>query len=388
MSICRVSDSPARGGGWVSERKGPLLELVNRRYKRVLYAETDDIEDGPETVLSATGVPQIGSSYQLGNDEDDIAVCIDVQAEPHGEYPLLWKVTASYDSSRVVDEALSDPLKLPPEITWSFGKYSYPAQRDALGIPFVNSSGEKFDPVYEVELSRPHLVISRNESTYNETNAITYVDAVNSDNFGPATPWQAKIGSIQAQLMCDIGIAYWKVTYEIEFQARTFAYFLLDQGWRNANNELFYDPLTYTPLATQTLMNGQGWRLRDTYCALALDCGANDLVITVENPSGYSGPDQPFQYFPPGPTPGTPHWFFEIMVDQEIMQVTGGFGTNSWVVSRGYAGTTPATHAESAKVQLQPYFFRFMPYNVLPFAPLNLPINFASGLITVQDGGG
>src|SRR6185437_8734197 len=104
ISIVTVSDSPARGGGWVSERKGPLLELVNRRYKRTIYVETDDLDDGPETVLGATGVPQIGDSYKFGNDADDIAVCIDVQAEPLGDYPFLWKVTASYDSSRVVDQ--------------------------------------------------------------------------------------------------------------------------------------------------------------------------------------------------------------------------------------------------------------------------------------------
>jgi len=29
-----------------------------------------------------------------------------------------------------------------------------------------------------------------------------------------------------------------------------------------------------------------------------------------------------------------------------------------------------------------------MPYKTVAFAPLNLPINFASGLITVQEGGG
>lgn len=377
MAVLSWNDGPARGGGWTSERKGPIFELVNRRYKRVLVVETDSVDDGPETILATPGLPTIGSTYALGNDLDSIAQCIDLQCEPDPNSPFVWKVTAVYDSSRTVDIGLSNPLNLPPEINWSFQKYEFPMQRDALNVPLANSSGERFDPPLTAEISRPVVTITRNEVSYNEVNAIAYQDAVNSDVFGPAQPYQAKISSITAQNQIDIGISYWRVTYEIEFQKQTFALFVLDQGFRNAAGQLFRDPIDGSPLANPTLLSGRGYRQVDCYCQLSAFCGVNDTTIQVQNPTGYTGGLQPWGYFPPGPKAGTAHWYFEVLVDSEIMQVIGGFGTNTWRVTRGFAGTTPASHtaaAPDAYVFLQPYFLRFVPFIVLPFAPLNLPI--------------
>ncbi len=55
------------------------------------------------------------------------------------------------------------------------------------------------------------------------------------------------------------------------------------------------------------------------------------------------------------------------------MQVVGGFGGNTWLVVRGYGGSTPSAHPDASTVSLQPYFLRFLPYKILPFADLNLP---------------
>ena len=46
----------------------------------------------------------------------------------------------------------------------------------------------------------------------------------------------------------------------------------------------------------------------------------------------------------------TPSSAFSIQIDNEIMEVTAGFGTTTWTVVRGYAGTTAATHASAANV--------------------------------------
>jgi hypothetical protein len=374
MSVVQITDTVARGGGWTSERKGPVLELTNRRYRRRLVAWTNDPNDGPETILASEGCPQIGSTYALGNDADAIAVCIDVQVEPT-DSPFVYNVTAQYDSSRVVDIGLSNPLNLPAEVTWTFTKQEIPLQRDFLGVPLVNSSKERFDPPLTTEVSRPVLTISRNEATYDEGNSILYQDATNLDVFGPAGIMEAKMSSISGRKMVDIGITYWKVDYEIEFDERTFALFVLDQGFRDINGKLFRDPVDNSPLANATLMNGRGFTQRDTYAFLdgAVPQFAN--TITVKNPPIYTGTQQPFNYFPPGPKAGTPHWYFEIKVDDEIMQVQGGFGTNTWLVQRGYSGTTPAAHADNAIAYLQPYFLRFIRFKQLLFAPLNLPTN-------------
>jgi hypothetical protein len=47
----------------------------------------------------------------------------------------------------------------------------------------------------------------------------------------------------------------------------------------------------------------------------------------------------------------------EIMIGGEIMQVTAGWGTNTWTVTRGFNGTTAATHSKGETVRwIQSYY--------------------------------
>jgi hypothetical protein len=47
---------------------------------------------------------------------------------------------------------------------------------------------------------------------------------------------------------------------------------------------------------------------------------------------------------------GFPSSEFKIRIDDEVMTVTGGYGTTSWTVTRGVNGTTAASHASSQTV--------------------------------------
>ena len=47
---------------------------------------------------------------------------------------------------------------------------------------------------------------------------------------------------------------------------------------------------------------------------------------------------------------GFPNSQFKIRVDDEVMTVTGGYGTTTWTVTRGQSGTTAASHASSQTV--------------------------------------
>jgi len=47
---------------------------------------------------------------------------------------------------------------------------------------------------------------------------------------------------------------------------------------------------------------------------------------------------------------GFPNSQFKIRIDDEVMTVTGGYGTTSWTVTRGVSGTTAASHASSQTV--------------------------------------
>ena len=43
---------------------------------------------------------------------------------------------------------------------------------------------------------------------------------------------------------------------------------------------------------------------------------------------------------------------FSITIDNEQMQVTSGQGTNTWTVTRGFNGSTAATHSNGAEVDM------------------------------------
>lgn len=51
---------------------------------------------------------------------------------------------------------------------------------------------------------------------------------------------------------------------------------------------------------------------------------------------------------------GFPTVAYSVLIDAEILRVTAGFGTTSWTVTRGYGGTTAATHLDDATVTLVP----------------------------------
>lgn len=67
------------------------------------------------------------------------------------------------------------------------------------------------------------------------------------------------------------------------------------------------------------------------------------------------------------PNPGP----FRILIDNELMQVTGGYNTTTWTVARGIEGTIGATHSNLATVTLVATAFEFnsfrQEFNVLAY---------------------
>jgi hypothetical protein len=374
MSVVNVQLKVAgRVGTFASQRKGSVFEMTNRRYRKIFLVLTNDPLDGPATIYGGPGIPVIGEAYAVGNDLDLLSTCVSVDCQPT-EWPLVWTVTSEYDSDRIVDATLSNPLNLPAELTWSFAKYERVFVRDLLGTPCVNSSNQPFDPPPVVDDSRPVLTITRNEASFNSANAILYQDAVNTDNFGPAIPKQAKLTNIIGNKQQDIGVVYYKVTYEIEFRREGYDLFILDKGFRDISGNLYRDKRDFAPLANETLQNGRGQPLTTGTSTLSAAIAATDLILTVPAADALNFPPLGVLGFG-GITP--PDWYFEIKVDNEIMQVQNAAAaagpTATWTIVRGFAGTTPAAHAAAATVTLQPYYRHWIPYKQLPFAPLALP---------------
>jgi hypothetical protein len=375
MPVTRVALLPqAREGEFEAQRKGLLFELINRKYQLKYQVITNNILDGPEVVQAqgpAFGLPAMGSSYLIGNDSDIIATCTDLKIK-ETEYPLLWEAVATFDTDRLVNAAITNPLNLPPEVSWDYAAYEKPMYRDLLGVACVNSAKDAFDPPLTYDDTRPVLTVTRNESVFNYLLAYQYKSATNSDIFGPAQPYYARVQSIKGNKQVDIGFSYYKVTYEIEFRSEGFFAFVLDRGFKDYTHKLFTDLLTGVPLAEATLMNGRGQAWYNSTSGLAADLPATALTIALNNPADYTK-------FPPLATLGLagispPDWYFEVRIDNEVLQVTDSDGVN-FAVNRGWAGTRPAHHNANATVNLEPYFLRFLPCRPMPFGLLSLPLS-------------
>lgn len=363
MAVISFTEDLTRSGQLTAERKGALLEIPRRKYVRRFHAITDSVLDSSKTIRAHILCPKLGDQYVTPNEQDLLATCVDVRVNARPESPFSWYVEAEYDTARLVDATLENPLLMPAELSWDFLSYERARVRDVLGIPYVNSSQEAFDPPIMGEEKRPVLTVVRNEATFSAAFALQYQLVVNSDVFAGAAPGFARINKINGTRQREIGVTYYKVTYEVEFRREGFVRPVLDQGFRDKDKKQFLDPLNAQPYSGPTLMNGKGKRLSDATTTTSGVVGSADLLLNVTDGS---------TNFPPGSP--LPHGRFEVRVDNEVMQVVGGFGTNNWNVTRGYAGTTAASHANGAAVKMEPYYLNFTEHFAVPFAPLALPV--------------
>lgn len=375
MAITRLKLKPETWEGAASsQRNGLLYEVIRRVYSATYVCHTSKPVFGPEGILTDPACFQIGSAYAIFEDSDSVATCVNVSARST-KNPQLWEIDVTFDTDRIISAVTDNPLNQPPVISWSFVKAERPLLRTTDGIAVHNSSKERFDPSLTYEEIRPLLRIVRNEATFSPSNALTYQNALNAEPFAGAAILCAKVNSITGDQQLSNGILFYQVTYEIEFRREGFAYLVLDQGFRDKDKKLFRDPIDFAPLSTETFLNGRGMKLADVLGALS------DAIDDIETEITFSD----YNDFPPGREVTNSggwvpsgDWTFDIRVDDEIMTVTTDKESiengEPVTVIRGVANTVAAEHIADAAVTLEPYFKRFLPFQVRSFTPLGLPV--------------
>ncbi|MCS6850472.1 MAG: pilus assembly protein TadG-related protein [Gemmataceae bacterium] len=96
-----------------------------------------------------------------------------------------------------------------------------------------------------------------------------------------------------------------------------------------------YKPLLALNLDNQPHGDLVWGRFAQTNLAQAI--GPSDTSLVVVSAEGFAGL---------GPSP------FDVLVENEIVRVTGGFGTPMWTVTRGHRGSTATAHPQGAVVRL------------------------------------
>lgn len=226
----------------IGNREGSANLDGETEYTVVYYVSTDDVNDGPDTVRAASGIPRLGDSYTLGNDVDIRAVVTDKTARER-ESPFEWEVDVKYSTRpKEKEEAEPNPLQQPPEISLSFqsrnkvlsGYYNDPLNPNAeknLEIGIISSNGELFDPQPEIEVADAVLTIKKNMPYASAAALMSIANTVNQTEFYGADPRQLRLMPPQTDRAFDkIYGFYWPTTFQFVYRYDTWDLQLLNAG--------------------------------------------------------------------------------------------------------------------------------------------------------------
>jgi hypothetical protein len=146
---------------------------TDRIFNRVYTAEYQviaDLEDGPETVKQAPGLPAWGTTYSWGLDIDVWAFVNGANANPveriqyEGRDCWRWVVTVTWSTEPAsrAPAFRNSPLEEPPVMSGSFVGSTKPVYRDADGTLIATTSGEPYNPPPEVNAGIDTFNISFN----------------------------------------------------------------------------------------------------------------------------------------------------------------------------------------------------------------------------------
>jgi len=224
------------------------------------------------SIVRATGIPLLYSSFQFGGETDFFNIMRNYTAERLGDGSLHWEVTCHYSTPEPESNDAAhggtknekqgendNPTVALPEIDVAFEKfqevvwYVYDLTTKKL-TPCKASNGQVYDPPPMRDASRMIITITRNESILapHPGLGLQYMDTVNSDVWFGLLPNQVKCQSITAKRQTkqlSIGgvptiLPYLSCSYK--FEARpTWQTRLLDQGAYWINKKILDDPTTW-----------------------------------------------------------------------------------------------------------------------------------------------
>lgn len=160
----------------------------HRDYTAVWQVLTTDPEDGPAIILNASGLPAIGSYWDLGNDSDTWALCTpEMTARPvvDRKKNITWELEQTFSTrplNRCQDDSIEDPLLEPYELSGSFVTYRRAMTEDING-PLRSSSWEPLiGPETERDVSNLCVNFAQNYASLSSTVFGTYAGYMHAVN--------------------------------------------------------------------------------------------------------------------------------------------------------------------------------------------------------------
>lgn len=224
----------------------------------------DSIDDGPQIVDAAPGLPRNGDIYSAGNDTDSSSFCMSKSFQRRDE--TVWRVVCNY-GPLTIDSPTSkfstgtgrDKYGVPTDdpldelVPFRTGQYTrqIPVEKaknvQRLGHrmemtdgPVTNSAGVVFDPPPEMDYSILVVYASARSAGYIEGMIPTFFNVVNSDNFRLKRadfdmilePFTCRCVDIGVSLNLRNNILYWQYDFALAIDTYfTWRPEILDRGF-------------------------------------------------------------------------------------------------------------------------------------------------------------
>lgn len=251
ISACEDYAPGSRSGSWsVDEVR------CNRVYSSKIKVYCSSKYTGPVAIVSSLGL-QLGQPYQFPiyaaapTESDSGSFLQSIKADQDTEHSangsIQWTVSLEYAPFDIVHQlGVSDiaqgiicPTDAVPEVLFDQAKYRRAKTEDEStpALPYINTVGDPLLDTPETEETRPVLIITRNEATYNDAYASQYKDTVNSDEFLGFPPNTVKCADIKPERIYDPDWGYYfRVTYRFEFRddddGNGYSQLILNAGYR------------------------------------------------------------------------------------------------------------------------------------------------------------
>ena len=219
----------------------PGLEATATDDFRVVYTAhyrviTTSATDGPLTVMNASALPTLWSSFSVG-DSDVNAFVKKISVKQSTDVRTMWDVTVNWEPLRpgqTPDDEYQDRFNRPIRYWIESVNYTDIVEVDQAGDPIVNSANQAFDEPLTEERSRIVLCAEKPFATLQEIIDLnlSHAMSVNTDTFYGATARQCLCRPILcSQLMTENDISFYLGTFRIEFNEDTWDRKVVDRGF-------------------------------------------------------------------------------------------------------------------------------------------------------------
>jgi len=204
MAVVDVTKMWSKTGGSISS------EMYDPFDQKWAFTEgyqvlSDEIDDDPVVIASASGVPQLGEQHRSGLE----AYVNSIVPSPLG--PNFWMVIVGYEGES------EDPGTV--EVEWTDTTTTEPIDRDWLGRAIVTANNEQVEGL-SMDVADQVVVIRRKFATISTAGIAAYRRATNSDTYLGWPPGTARLVGFSAKNKFKFGgpRESWDVTARIQFR--------------------------------------------------------------------------------------------------------------------------------------------------------------------------